>query len=63
LAELNLEDETDGSDGELGIIAVEIMSVSFRITGEALGKEEMCREIDCILKAHNWEEFVLVSHS
>lgn len=63
LAELNLEDETDGSDGETGIIAVEIMSVSFRITGEALGKEEMVQEIDCIVKAHNWEKFVLVSHS
>lgn len=63
LAELNLEDETDESDGELGIIALEIMSVSFRITGEALEKEEMCQEIDCILKAHGWEKFVLVSHS
>ncbi|KAK7177821.1 alpha beta hydrolase fold family [Paraphaeosphaeria sporulosa] len=63
LAELNLDDETHGSDGEIGIIAVEIMAVSFRITGEALEKEEICREIDCILKAHNWKDFVLVSHS
>lgn len=63
LAELNSEDEMDGSNGELGIIAVEIMSVSFRITSEALRKEEMCQEIDCILKAHRWEKFVLVSHS
>jgi pimeloyl-ACP methyl ester carboxylesterase len=51
------------SDGEVGIIAIEIMSVSFRITSEALEKEEMCQEIDCILKAHSWEKFVLVSHS
>jgi hypothetical protein len=63
LAEVNLEDATDGSDGELGIIAVEIMAVSFRITSEALDKEAMCQEIDCILKAHGWEKFVLVSHS
>lgn len=56
-------DETDGLDGELGIIAVEIMPVSFRITGEALQKDEMCHEIHCILKAHGWEKFVLVSHS
>ncbi|KAF2728247.1 hypothetical protein EJ04DRAFT_516734 [Polyplosphaeria fusca] len=63
LAELNLEDETNESDGELGVIAVEIMSVSLRITGETLKKEEMCQEIDCILKAHSWEKFVLVSHS
>jgi hypothetical protein len=51
------------SDGEVGIIAIEIMSVSFRITSEALEKEEMCQEIDCIVKAHSWEKFVLVSHS
>ncbi|KAH7341169.1 hypothetical protein BKA66DRAFT_448342 [Pyrenochaeta sp. MPI-SDFR-AT-0127] len=63
LAELNLRDEMNKSDGELGIVAVEIMPVSFRITGEALKKEEMCQEIDCILKAHGWEKFVLVSHS
>lgn len=63
LAELNVGDETDGSGGELGIIAVEIMPVSFRITGEALQKDEMCHEIHCILKEHGWEKFVLVSHS
>jgi hypothetical protein len=45
LAELNVGDETDGLDGELGIIAVEIMPVSFRITSEALQKDEMCHEI------------------
>jgi predicted ferric reductase len=63
LAELNLKNNMDESDGEVGIIAIEIMSVSFRITSEALEKEEMCQEIDCILKAHSWEKFVLVSHS
>jgi len=63
LAELNVDSKTAGSDGELGIIAVEIMPVGFRITGEALQKEEMCQEIQCILKAHKWEKFVLVSHS
>ena len=63
LAELNSEGETDRSDGEIGIIAVEIMSVSFRIANETLEKENMCRDIESILKAHNWEQFVLVSHS
>ncbi|KAH7111282.1 hypothetical protein B0J11DRAFT_562554 [Dendryphion nanum] len=52
LAELNLEDETDRSDGELGIIAVEIMAVSSRITGKALDNVAMCQEIDCILGSH-----------
>ncbi|RFU26628.1 hypothetical protein B7463_g9705, partial [Scytalidium lignicola] len=63
LAELNVDEQTDGSDGQLGIIAVEIMPISFRITSEALQKDQMCQEIHRILKAHNWEEFVLVSHS
>jgi hypothetical protein len=39
------------------------MPVSFRITGEPLQKEAMCREIDGILKMHGWDKFVLVSHS
>ncbi|KAJ9644108.1 hypothetical protein H2201_007083 [Coniosporium apollinis] len=63
LAELNSDDELGVSDGELGIIAVEIMPVSFRITGPALQKEEMCEEVRKILAKHGWEEFVLVSHS
>ena len=63
LAELNADDPTDIADGELGVIAVEIMPVSFRITSKALQKEEMCQEIDSILRAHGWEKFVLVSHS
>ncbi|KAF2759862.1 hypothetical protein EJ05DRAFT_312137 [Pseudovirgaria hyperparasitica] len=63
LAELTSDDTTDSSDGQIGIIAVEIMSVSFRITGEALSKEHMCDEIESILNAHNWDKFVLVSHS
>jgi hypothetical protein len=63
LAELNVDSKTDRSDGEIGIIAVEIMPVSLRITGEALRKEKMCQEILCILKENKWEKFVLVSHS
>jgi hypothetical protein len=63
LAELNMESEMDGSDGALGIIAVEIMPISFRITSGALQKDEMCQEIQCILQEHGWGNFVLVSHS
>ncbi|KAI9776636.1 MAG: hypothetical protein M1839_009442 [Geoglossum umbratile] len=63
LAELNAKEDSAGADGELGVIAVEIMPVSSRITTQALGKTEMCREILDILKAHGWNKFVLVSHS
>jgi hypothetical protein len=61
LADVNAGE--DSSDGQVGIIAIEIMSVSSRITAEALLKDEMCSEVHCILKAHGWEKFVLVSHS
>ena len=50
-------------DGEVGIIAVEILPVSFRITHSALGKEEMCRQMHSILIHHGFDNFVLVAHS
>lgn len=63
LAELNANDGEDLSDGEVGIIALEIMPVSSRITGEAMSQDKIGNEVYCILKAHGWEKFVLVSHS
>lgn len=63
LADVNANNGEDSSDGQVGIIAIEIMSVSSRITTEALLKDEMCSEVHCILKSHGWEKFVLVSHS
>lgn len=63
LAQINGRDEND-DDGEVGIIAIEIMPVSFRITNPALGKDEMCGEILDILRQHGWDQgIVLVSHS
>jgi triacylglycerol esterase/lipase EstA (alpha/beta hydrolase family) len=50
-------------DGEIGIIAIEILPVSFRITHSALDKEVMCRQIKNILLHHGFENFVLVTHS
>lgn len=63
LADLNAEDDENSSDGHVGIIAIEILSISSRITTEAMLKDQTCEEVDCILKAHGWERFVLVSHS
>jgi hypothetical protein len=60
LAALNKE---GNDDGEVGIIAIEILPVSFRITHSALGKEDMCRQIEDILIHHGFESFVLVTHS
>lgn len=65
LADINANSgpDSDASDGEVGIIAIEIMSVSSRITAEAMSKDEMCDEVCRVIKAHGWEKFVLVSHS
>ena len=53
----------DHENDEIGIIALEIMPVSFRITGAALEKDHMCNEILQILQKHAWDKFVLASHS
>lgn len=57
--------ETNDQDEQVGIIAIEIMPVAFRITHRPLTKEEMCEEIDAILLKHFGpkQKFVLVSHS
>ena len=63
LVELNQANENVALDGDVGIIALEIMPISFRITNQALGKDETCAEIKRILKTHGWDKVVLVSHS
>lgn len=50
-------------DDQTGIIAVEIMPISFRITHSVLEKDALCSEIHEIVKQHGWSDFVLVSHS
>jgi pimeloyl-ACP methyl ester carboxylesterase len=59
LAELNQKN----IDGEVGLIAVEFMPISFRITGEAMAKSVLCKQILAILDHHGFDEFVLISHS
>lgn len=51
------------SDGEIGILAIEIMPVSFRLTGAALRKDEMLTDIEKVVNFHGWDKFVLISHS
>ena len=57
--------ESSDPDDQVGIIAIEIMPVSFRITHSALSSTEMCSEIDQILLNHFSpdQKFILVSHS
>ena len=49
-------------DGEIGILAVEILPVSSRITAPSLRKEEMCQQLQIILYHHKFEKFVVVSY-
>lgn len=65
LSEINptLQGHTDSEDGHVGVLAVEIMPISFRITHNALDRDEMCIELRQILADHDYDRFVLVSHS
>ncbi|MCJ1276558.1 hypothetical protein MMC21_004364 [Puttea exsequens] len=62
LAEVNRTGEL-ATDDDIGIIALEIMPVSFRLTGSALPPDQMCSQILQILREHGWQKVVLVSHS
>jgi pimeloyl-ACP methyl ester carboxylesterase len=56
-------EQANSRDGDVGILAVEIMPISFRITHSALNKDEICTELRQIIAEHNYDRFVLVSHS
>ncbi|KAK3321842.1 hypothetical protein B0H66DRAFT_514066 [Apodospora peruviana] len=53
------------ADNEIGIIALEIMPMSTRLTHPPLAQADFLREVGQIWSAHgqDWERFVLVSHS
>lgn len=52
-------------DNQIGILAIEIMPISFRITDPALHSQQMVRQINQILKTHGWNErkFVIAANS
>jgi hypothetical protein len=61
LKELNQERRDE--EGKIGILAVEILPISSRITSPLLRKEEMCQQLQVILHHHGFEKFIVVSHS
>jgi len=66
LSELNSTQglETLDPNDQVGILAIEIMPVSFRITHSALRREKLCAEITSIISKHFGDQkFVLSSHS
>jgi hypothetical protein len=62
LRDLNKAGELGGGHAGVGIIALEIMPVSSRITHPALEKDVMVYEVQAIVEHHGWSRFILVSH-
>src|SRR5690242_8044673 len=63
LSEINSTDPLAASDGQIGILAVELLPISFRITRTLPTPEELCAQINSILIHHGWDRVVLASHS
>ena len=61
LADIHASKNRDG-DG-VGIIAVEILPVSFRLTSPPLDKTEFLSAMASIVDYHGWNQFSIVSHS
>ncbi|CAK4030543.1 Hypothetical predicted protein [Lecanosticta acicola] len=53
----------DHQDGQVGILALELMPICFRITHPMPSKDNLCAEILQILRYHNITSFVLATHS
>ncbi|KAF2485098.1 hypothetical protein BDY17DRAFT_292925 [Neohortaea acidophila] len=51
------------SDGEVGILAIEILQVSSRLTTPMLRREEFLQQLTQILDVNGYKRFVLASHS
>lgn len=51
------------SKTDLGVIALEVMPISSRLTGQMIRKEEMVAEIRQILRKHGWSKCVVMSQS
>ena len=63
LARLNSMDDMPDDDGDVGVIAVEILPISARICAPALAAAEMREELAKILERERYDGFVLVGHS
>ncbi|KPI38739.1 uncharacterized protein AB675_5854 [Cyphellophora attinorum] len=61
LKELNQDRTLE--EGQIGILAIEILPISSRITRPLLGRNELCQQLRSILQYHGFEKFTLVSHS
>lgn len=52
-----------GDSDEIGIIAVEILPISFRLTAPPLDRTGFLQQMTKIVDHHGWDKFAVVSHS
>jgi pimeloyl-ACP methyl ester carboxylesterase len=62
LANIHAAKDIGGGQG-IGVIAVEILPVSFRLTSPPLNKAEFLRQMAKILEHHQWNRFTVAAHS
>ncbi|EEU38190.1 uncharacterized protein NECHADRAFT_101499 [Fusarium vanettenii 77-13-4] len=55
--------KTDDKKRSVGVIAIEILPISFRLTSAIPDKAEFLSQVTAILDYHCWENVALVSHS
>ena len=52
-----------GGQGGTGIIAIELLPISFRLTDPPLEKTMFLQQMTAIVDYHHWQEFTITSHS
>lgn len=62
LADLHAATVTSGDDG-IGIIAFEILPVSFRLIQPPCSREVFLQQLTTIVDYHEWEKFTIAAHS
>lgn len=53
----------DRADGSVGVLAIELLPISSRLTQSIIRREEFIKQVTAILDAHGYDKFVLASHS
>lgn len=56
----NLEDE---QGGQIGVLVLEFLAISSRLTSPLPLNQDLCKQILDILDSHGWDKFVLVANS
>ncbi|KAI0414858.1 hypothetical protein F5X98DRAFT_235149 [Xylaria grammica] len=60
---LSYLNEASGEDDQIGIIALEYLPVSSRLTNAPLSQEEFLSQITLLLGTHGWDQFAVLGHS